>query len=399
MTRSRGLRLVTAFSMLTAAAVLAFAQSAAKLPADLDPDSRARLPYLQRKDMDEQAERFSTRCRVAARKASCEDLLPSRRITGGSRKRCLRGTTRPSMKERWTRTRASWRSNVPSRRLAPRSAGRRCDWRGGEGGASLVVSPVERPAVAMPRETPARRVGHRAPGIGGESHADSQKRVLDAAFGPLDDISIERIFGHDEPEGADGRDHIINPARCFWSHPDVADRGLAQRPDFKLKAVAGAECKGAHPRGPVGGRRAEIRGRCGVVVQPDVPRCRAMNGMPDVIDQVSICVAPLPGNADRPSIVRPEFTVLQRLACFFLQSDARAVLDQKQLQRVGERAENIGPLLFLSRCRKRILRGRLIGHTRTADEQGKQAQSSTPLRHRSTSLILSSAGTLRPQGI
>jgi len=35
---------MTAFSTLTAAAVLASAQSAAKLPADLDPDSRARLP-------------------------------------------------------------------------------------------------------------------------------------------------------------------------------------------------------------------------------------------------------------------------------------------------------------------------------------------------------------------
>jgi 4-carboxymuconolactone decarboxylase len=38
---------------LAVGAALAAAQSAAKLPADLDPDSRARLPYLQRKDMDE----------------------------------------------------------------------------------------------------------------------------------------------------------------------------------------------------------------------------------------------------------------------------------------------------------------------------------------------------------
>jgi 4-carboxymuconolactone decarboxylase len=36
-------------------AVLASAQSAGGLPADLDPASRARLPYLQRKDMDEKA--------------------------------------------------------------------------------------------------------------------------------------------------------------------------------------------------------------------------------------------------------------------------------------------------------------------------------------------------------
>jgi len=42
-----------ALLMLAVGAALASAQSAAKLPADLDPDSRARLPYLQRKDMDE----------------------------------------------------------------------------------------------------------------------------------------------------------------------------------------------------------------------------------------------------------------------------------------------------------------------------------------------------------
>ena len=39
----------TAF-LLLALTALAFGQTAAKLPADLDPDSRARLPYLQKKD-------------------------------------------------------------------------------------------------------------------------------------------------------------------------------------------------------------------------------------------------------------------------------------------------------------------------------------------------------------
>src|SRR4029434_2853337 len=38
--------------------VLGYAQSAAKLPSDLDPDSRARLPYLQRKDMDERGQKI-----------------------------------------------------------------------------------------------------------------------------------------------------------------------------------------------------------------------------------------------------------------------------------------------------------------------------------------------------
>jgi hypothetical protein len=44
--------------LLTAGAVLATAQSTAPLPADLDPQSRARLPYLQRKDLDENAQKI-----------------------------------------------------------------------------------------------------------------------------------------------------------------------------------------------------------------------------------------------------------------------------------------------------------------------------------------------------
>jgi 4-carboxymuconolactone decarboxylase len=51
MTIHRHLRLTTALLLVTSG-VLAAGQSAS-LPADLDPDSRARLPYLQRKDMDE----------------------------------------------------------------------------------------------------------------------------------------------------------------------------------------------------------------------------------------------------------------------------------------------------------------------------------------------------------
>ena len=51
MIRHRQLQLIVALGSLLAA-LGAFAQTGAKLPADLDPDSRARLPYLQRKDMD-----------------------------------------------------------------------------------------------------------------------------------------------------------------------------------------------------------------------------------------------------------------------------------------------------------------------------------------------------------
>jgi 4-carboxymuconolactone decarboxylase len=49
---------VSVFLLMAVGTALASAQSAAKLPADLDPDSRARIPYLQRKDMDERAQKI-----------------------------------------------------------------------------------------------------------------------------------------------------------------------------------------------------------------------------------------------------------------------------------------------------------------------------------------------------
>jgi len=42
-----------ALLMLAASTILTFAQSAAPLPADIKPDSLARLPYVQRKDLNE----------------------------------------------------------------------------------------------------------------------------------------------------------------------------------------------------------------------------------------------------------------------------------------------------------------------------------------------------------
>jgi 4-carboxymuconolactone decarboxylase len=44
--------------LLTSGVLLAAAQAVAPLPADLDPQSRARLPYLQRKDLDENAQKI-----------------------------------------------------------------------------------------------------------------------------------------------------------------------------------------------------------------------------------------------------------------------------------------------------------------------------------------------------
>jgi 4-carboxymuconolactone decarboxylase len=58
MTTHRYLYKGTVSLLLVLTAVAGSAQSAAKLPADLDPDSRARLPYLQRKDLDEHGQKI-----------------------------------------------------------------------------------------------------------------------------------------------------------------------------------------------------------------------------------------------------------------------------------------------------------------------------------------------------
>jgi 4-carboxymuconolactone decarboxylase len=58
MTIDRRLSWGAAFLLLASGALVGSAQSVARLPADLDPDSRARLPYLQRKDMDERGQKI-----------------------------------------------------------------------------------------------------------------------------------------------------------------------------------------------------------------------------------------------------------------------------------------------------------------------------------------------------
>src|SRR5262249_54091733 len=58
MTIRRQVTLGAACLLVLVGVVLGYAQSAAKLPSDLDPDSRARLPYLQKKDMDERGQKI-----------------------------------------------------------------------------------------------------------------------------------------------------------------------------------------------------------------------------------------------------------------------------------------------------------------------------------------------------
>jgi len=68
MTARRSLLLVVAV-LLASGALLVAAQVGGALPADLDPVSRARLPYLQRKDLDERAQKIF-------------DMLPGRSAEG-----------------------------------------------------------------------------------------------------------------------------------------------------------------------------------------------------------------------------------------------------------------------------------------------------------------------------
>jgi 4-carboxymuconolactone decarboxylase len=54
----RSVLCVAALLLMAACTLTAFAQSAASLPADINPDSRARLPYLQRKNLDDASQKI-----------------------------------------------------------------------------------------------------------------------------------------------------------------------------------------------------------------------------------------------------------------------------------------------------------------------------------------------------
>src|SRR5262245_51316142 len=56
--RFHRLILCAAALLLMACTLIAFAQSVAKLPADVNRDSLARLPYLQRKNLDEAGQKI-----------------------------------------------------------------------------------------------------------------------------------------------------------------------------------------------------------------------------------------------------------------------------------------------------------------------------------------------------
>jgi 4-carboxymuconolactone decarboxylase len=58
MTINRPIIWVAALLVIAASTLTSFAQSTARLPADINSDSRARLPYLQRKNLDEASQKI-----------------------------------------------------------------------------------------------------------------------------------------------------------------------------------------------------------------------------------------------------------------------------------------------------------------------------------------------------
>jgi hypothetical protein len=57
LTRTRSARRCAVIALTAAAAFIAYAQS--KLPADLDPQSRARLPYLKKSELDAKGQKVA----------------------------------------------------------------------------------------------------------------------------------------------------------------------------------------------------------------------------------------------------------------------------------------------------------------------------------------------------
>ena len=111
--------------LLASGVLAAAAQSAAKLPADLDPDSRARLPYLQRKDLDERGQKIY-------------DTLPGRSPEGVLRGPLAFAAYNPAVAQAlfdlhnaavqegsWTRMHGNWRSWWPAAKPTTASNGTR----------------------------------------------------------------------------------------------------------------------------------------------------------------------------------------------------------------------------------------------------------------------------------
>src|SRR5215208_6349145 len=79
-----------------------------------------------------------------------------------------------------------------------------------------------------------------------------------------------------------------------------------------------------------------------------------MNRMAEVVDPPGVGVVPLAWNPHRSAVVAPEVAT-QLAAGFLLKGHARAMLDQEQFERVGERAEDVGAFAIV-RGRQRWLK-------------------------------------------
>ena len=82
------------------------------------------------------------------------------------------------------------------------------------------------------------------------------------------------------------------------------------------------------------------------MIEPDVAGAGALNGMSEVVDPARIGISPLTRDADRSLVVLPELAAELRPS-LFLERDAPGMLDHQQLERVDERAEDIGALVII----------------------------------------------------
>ena len=160
-------------------------------------------------------------------------------------------------------------------------------------------------------------------------------RLRIRALGPFDEVAIERILGHHQPERADRCDDVVHPSRGLRPLADVADGGLAERPDFELQAVGRRPRRGAAPGRPVARAACRTARAVRAVIEPVVARRRAVNRMPDVVHVPGVGVLPLSRHPHRVAVVGPE-RAAELLPGLLLKRDADRVLDREQLERIAD---------------------------------------------------------------
>src|SRR4051812_43920254 len=144
----------------------------------------------------------------------------------------------------------------------------------------------------MPWDSAAHQVGKAARGIEGHAVDATQREVLRAPFQWLDPEAIGGIFAHDHQHAAEGRHDEVNVSGSAGLFSDVADRRLAQRTEFELRAVGRGPSHGAHATGPVAGVAELEIYAARIVLYLDEARARALHGMSEVVRELTVAIAP-----------------------------------------------------------------------------------------------------------